>query len=214
MLKRKIEAKGIMVHLNTETVGISRRNHGMAVEFSDGRRINPGLVVVATGVRPNIALAQSADLAVNRGILVDDQLQCSKPGIYAIGECAEHRGVCYGLVEPAYDQARALAAHLAGRDVSYAGSVLATNLKVSGVNVFSAGDFLGRDGTEKIVLSDPGLGSYKKLVIADGRLTGAVLFGDTADGLWYLDQIRSGDSIEAIRDDIVFGRALAERQAA
>jgi nitrite reductase (NADH) large subunit len=98
--------------------------------------------------------------------------------------------------------------------VSYPGSVLATNLKVSGVNVFSAGDFLGVAGTEQIVLSDPGLGSYKKLIIADGRLTGAVLFGDTADGLWYLEHIRSGTSIEAIREDIVFGRALAERQAA
>jgi nitrite reductase (NADH) large subunit len=214
MLKRDIEAKGIAVHLNTETVRISRRNRGMAVEFKDGRRINSGLVVVATGVQPNVELAHTAGLAINRGILVDDHLQSSKRGIYAIGECAEHRGVCYGLVEPAYEQARALAVRLAGRDVAYPGSVLATNLKVSGVNVFSAGNFLGSAGTEQIVLSDPGLGSYKKLVIADGRLTGAVLFGDTADGLWYLDHIRSGASIEAIRDDIAFGRALAERQAA
>ena len=104
-----------------------------------------------------------------------------------------------------------LADRLAGRDARYAGSVLATNLKVSGVNVFSAGDFLGGDGTEEIVLSDPGLGLYKKLVIADGRLAGAVLFGDTADGLWYLDLIRSGADIESIRDDLAFGRALAER---
>ena len=125
----------------------------------------------------------------------------------------EHRGICCGLVEPAYEQARALAAHLAGEGGRYSGSVLATNLKVSGVNVFSAGDFLGLSSTEQIVLSDPGLGSYKKLVIADGRLTGAVLFGDTADGLWYLELIRSGASIEAIREDLMFGRALSRAAA-
>jgi nitrite reductase (NADH) large subunit len=150
-------------------------------------------------------------VAIGRGVMVDDRLQTSKAGIYAIGECAEHRGVCYGLVEPAYEQARTLAGHLAGDDSAYQGSVLATNLKVSGVSVFSAGDFLGSPGTEQIVLSDPGLGAYKKLVIAGDKLVGAVLFGDTADGLWYLDLIRKGTSIEAIRDDIMFGRALAER---
>jgi nitrite reductase (NADH) large subunit len=141
-------------------------------------------------------------------------MQTSRAGIYAIGECAEHRGVCYGLVEPAYEQARALAAHLAGNDARYSGSVLATNLKVSGVSVFSAGDFLGAPGTEQVVLSDPGLGIYKKLVISNGRLVGAVLFGDTIDGTWYLDLIRRGLPVEPIRDDLMFGRAMAERKAA
>ena len=150
---------------------------------------------------------------MKRGIVVDDALETNVAGIHAIGECAEHRGICYGLVEPAHEQARVLAERLAGRDARYPGSVLATNLKVSGVNVFSAGDFLGSDGTDEIVLSDPGLGIYKKLVIADGRLIGAVLFGDTADGLWYLDLIRSGADIDRIRDDLAFGRAFAERAA-
>ena len=159
-------------------------------------------------------LPDQAGLGLDRGILVDDHLQTSRPGIYAIGECAEHRGVCYGLVEPAYEQARALAAHLAGEKAHYPGSVLATNLKVSGVNVFSAGDFLGAPGTEQLVLLDQGLGTYKKLIVRDARLVGAVLFGDTVDGLWYLDLIRSGACIEAIRDDMMFGRALAEREAA
>ena len=211
MLRRAVEARGIDVHLNAETIGIRGDTRAAAVALNDGREIAADLVVVAAGIRPNVDLAQSADLSVNRGIVVDDRLQTSKAGIHAIGECAEHRGLCYGLVEPAYEQARVLAAHLAGEDVRYEGSVLATNLKVSGVNVFSAGDFLGCPGTEQIVLSDAGLGFYKKLVIAEGRLTGAVLFGDTADGLWYLDLIRSGASIEAFRDDIAFGRALAER---
>jgi nitrite reductase (NADH) large subunit len=214
MLKRTVEARGIAVHLNAETTGILGSHRAEAVALKEGRRIEADLVVVAAGIRPNIDLAHTADLVVDRGIVVDDHLQASKAGIYAIGECAEHRGICYGLVEPAYDQARALASHLAGEGGRYSGSVLATNLKVSGVNVFSAGDFLGASGTEQIVLSDPGFGSYKKLVIAGGRLAGVVLFGDTADGLWYLDLIRSGASIEAFRDDLVFGPALAERRAA
>ncbi|MDI1345614.1 MAG: FAD-dependent oxidoreductase [Pseudolabrys sp.] len=211
MLKAAVEAKGIAVHLNAETAAIKGHHRAEAVTLKDGRDIAADLVVVAAGIRANADLAQSAGLEVGRGIVVDDRMQTGKAGIYAIGECAEHRGICYGLVEPAYEQARVLASHLCGRQAHYDGSVLATNLKVSGVSVFSAGDFVGAPGTEQIVLSDPGLGSYKKLVIANGKLVGAVLFGDTADGLWYLELIRSCVSIAAIRDDLVFGRALAER---
>jgi nitrite reductase (NADH) large subunit len=214
MLKKEVEARGVAVLLNAETIAIRGKRRAESVVLKDGKQIQADLVVVAAGIRPNVELARTADLGINRGILVDDNLQTSRPGIYAIGECAEHRGVCYGLVEPAYEQARVLAAHLAGEELQYPGSVLATNLKVSGVNVFSAGNFLGAPNTEQLVFSDPGLGTYKKLVIAGDRLVGAVLFGDTADGLWYLDLIRSGVSIEAIRDDIIFGRALAERKAA
>src|SRR5262249_15794136 len=184
-----------------------------AVALRDGSIIPADAVVVAVGIRANAELARSAGLAVKRGIAVDDHLETNVAGIYAIGECAEHRGLCYGLVEPAYEQARVLAQRLAGENVSYPGSINATNLKVSGVHVFSAGDFLGAPGTEEIVLRDPGLGTYKKLVIADRRLIGAVLFGDTADGLWYLDLIRSGATIDSLRNDLVFGRALAERTA-
>lgn len=213
LLKRAVEARGITVHLEAETVGVRGKGRAEAVLLKDGRRLEADLVVVAAGIRPNIDLARTADLGIDRGILVDDHLQTSRPDIHAIGECAEHRGVCYGLVEPAYDQARALAAHLAGESVRYPGSVLATNLKVSGVNVFSAGDFFGAPGTESIVLTDPGLGTYKKLVIAGDRLTGAVLFGDTADGLWYLDLIRTAAPIAEIRDDLMFGRSLPRAAA-
>jgi len=166
-------------------------------------------VVFAAGIRPNTALARDAGLSVNRGVVVDDALQTSADGIFALGECAEHRGICYGLVEPAYEQARALAGHLAGRSAAYKGSVVATNLKVSGVSVFSAGDFLGSDGSESILLSDVKRGTYKKLVIADGRLTVAALIGDTSDALWYLEMIRAGKAIAGIRKDMMFGRALA-----
>jgi nitrite reductase [NAD(P)H] large subunit len=214
LLKVAIEAKGIPVHLGAETVRIAGRQRAEAVVLKDGRHLEADLVVIAAGTRPNIDLGRTADLAIDRGIVVDDHLQTSVPGIHAIGECAEHRGICYGLVEPAYEQARALAARLIGDDAHYRGSVLATNLKVSGVNVFSAGDFFGAPGTEAIVFSDAGLATYKKLVIANDRLVGAVLFGDTAEGLWYLDLIRSGQSVEKLRDDLMFGRAMAERKAA
>jgi nitrite reductase (NADH) large subunit len=214
LLKRELENRGVTVLLEAETARIEGRERVENVVLKDGRSLPVDLVVVAVGVRPNAELARSAGIEVNRGVLVNDRLETSLPGVHAIGECAEHNGVCYGLVEPAYEQARTLAAHLGGREASYPGSVLATNLKVSGVNVFSAGDFLGAPGTERIVFSDPGIGTYKKLVLSQGALKGAVLFGDTADGLWYLDLIRTGASVEKFRDDLMFGRALAERMAA
>jgi nitrite reductase (NADH) large subunit len=137
-------------------------------------------------------------------------MQTGTPGIFALGECAEHRGICYGLVEPAYEQARVLARHLAGAAAQYDGSVVATNLKVSGVSVFSAGDFIGVEGSEAIVLSDPRGGTYKKLVISQGCLTGAVLVGDVTDALWYLDLIRKRLPVAGIRNDMMFGRRLLE----
>jgi nitrite reductase (NADH) large subunit len=215
MLKRAVEAKGIAVRLEADTARIIGDGRVEAVELRDGSIIPADAVVVAVGIRANAELARAAGLAVKRGIAVDDHLETNVAGIHAIGECAEHRGHCYGLVEPAYEQAQFLARRLAGERAIYPGSVLATNLKVSGVNVFSAGDFLGTtDGAEEIVLSDPAVSVYKKLVIAQDRLLGAVLFGDTADGAWYLDLIRSGASIARLRDDLVFGRALATRAAA
>jgi nitrite reductase (NADH) large subunit len=214
MLKSAVEAKGIEVILNADTAEIS--GHGIVdgVVLKDGRRIEANAVVVAIGIRPSVDLARNAGLNVNRGIVVDDAMETSIAGIHAIGECAEHRGLVYGLVEPAYEQARVLADGLTGGSARYPGSVLATNLKVSGVNVFSAGDFIGAPGTEEIILSDPGVGTYKKFIIAEGHLVGVVLFGDTADGLWYLDLIRSGEPIEPFRDDLAFGRALVERPPA
>ena len=215
MLQRAVEARGIAVRLQAQTARISGNGRVEGVELRDGTAIAADAVVVAVGIRANAALARTAGLEVGRGIVVDDHLETNAAGVHAIGECAEHRGCCYGLVEPAYEQAQLLARRLAGERASYPGSVLATNLKVSGVNVFSAGDFLGATAeAEEIVLSDPAAGVYKKLVIAHGRLVGAVLFGDTADGLWYLDLIRTGSPVARLRDDLVFGRALATRTAA
>jgi nitrite reductase [NAD(P)H] large subunit len=209
LLKTLVERKGIRILLNASTKCIHGDGHVEAVELADGSRIEADAVIFAAGIRPNVSLAKDAGLAVNRGIAVNDVMQTSSPDIFALGECAEHRGICYGLVEPAYEQARALALHLAGKNVAYQGSIVSTNLKVSGVSVFSAGDFIGGDGSESLLLSDPRRGTYKKLVIADGRLTGAVLIGDTVDALWYLELIRSREKIAAIRTDMMFGRSLA-----
>ena len=202
------------MRLEADTARIIGDRRVEPVELRDGSIIPADAVVVAVGIRANAELARAAGLAVKRGIAVDDHLETSVAGIHAIGECAEHRGLCYGLVEPAYEQARFLARRLAGERATYPGSVLATSLKVSGVNVFSAGDFRGTTaGAEEIVLSDPAIGVYKKLVITRSTPRRG-LFGDTADGPWYLDLIRSGTSIARLRDDLVFGRALATRAAA
>ena len=209
LLKTLVERKGIRILLNASTKCIHGDGHVEAVELADGSRIEADAVIFAAGIKPNIALAKDAGIAVNRGIVVNDVMQTASPDIFALGECAEHRGTSYGLVEPAYEQARVLARHLAGRPAAYQGSVVSTNLKVSGVSVFSAGDFMGGEGSENLVLSDRRRGTYKKLVIADGRLTGAVLIGDTVDALWYLELIRNRDKVAAIRTDMMFGRALA-----
>jgi nitrite reductase (NADH) large subunit len=209
LLKSLVEPKGIDVLLNANTTRILGEIRVEGVELTDGHRIEADAVIFAAGIWPNIALARDAGIAVNRGVIVDDHLQTDTPDIFALGECAEHRGICYGLVEPAYEQARVLAQHLAGRTAAYDGSVVATNLKVSGVSVFSAGDFLGIDGSESIVLSDVRRGTYKKLVISDGRLTGAVLVGEVGDALWYLELIRVRESVARIRKDMMFGRSAA-----
>ena len=209
LLKSMVERKGIKVLLNASTAHIHGETRVEGVELADGRRIEADAVIFAAGIRPNIALAREAGIPVNRGVLVDDVMQTGTPDIFALGECAEHRGVCYGLVEPAYEQARVLARHLAGDAAMYGGSVVATNLKVSGVSVFSAGDFMGVDGGETILLNDARGGTYKKLVISDGRLIGAVLIGDVADALWYLELIRGREPIAGIRKAMMFGRSLA-----
>ncbi|MDB5650822.1 MAG: assimilatory nitrate reductase beta subunit [Hyphomicrobiales bacterium] len=218
LLRVDMERRGMDVHLGAQTSAIVGTDRVEGVLLGDGTMLPADMVVMAVGIRPQAELAKAAGLAVERGIVVDDVLATSDPRIHALGECAQHRGIAYGLVEPAYEQARVLAAHMCGTSSAYHGSLTATNLKVSGVSVFSAGDFLGEAGTQSIILRDPGLRSYKKLVLArdEGvtRLVGCVLFGDTQDGLWYFDMIKAGTPIDALRDDLVFGRMLTEKRAA
>src|SRR5205814_6313829 len=166
LLKSLVERKGINILLNANTARIHGETRVEGVELADGRRIEADAVIFAAGIRPNVALAKEAGISVNRGVVVDDCLQTGAPDIFALGECAEHRGICYGLVEPAYEQARVLARYLAGGAASYGGSVVATNLKVSGVSVFSAGDFMGGEGCEAILHTDVSHGTYKQLVIS------------------------------------------------
>src|SRR3982075_3759188 len=209
ILKSLVERKGIKILLNANTARLHGATRVEGVELADGRRIDADAVIFAAGIRPNVTLAKDAGITVNRGIVVDDCLQTGATDIFALGECAEHRGICYGLGEPALQKGRVLAQHLAGRAASYGGSVVATNLKVSGVSVFSAGDFIGADGSESIVLNDARGGTYKKLVISRGCLTGAVLIGDVTNALWYLELIRKRLPIAGIRKDMMFGRLLA-----
>lgn len=223
LLQQALEARGIRFRLNEQTEELLDYGSGRvcAVQFKSGDTIPADLVVMAAGIRPNTELAEKAGLPCNRGILVDDCLQTFDPRIYAVGECANHRGIAYGLVAPLFEQAQVCANHLAMLGTArYQGSVISTKLKVTGIDLFSAGDFMGGDGTETITLSDPIGSVYKKLVIKDDVLVGGCLYGDTLDGSWYFQQIREGVDIGRMRDHLMFGRAsleaagLAEKDAA
>jgi len=209
MLQKNLEARGLKFLLEKQTEQLVGKNSRVvAVRFKDGQEILADLVVMAVGIRPNVALAESAGIHCNRGVAVNDTMQTYDPRIYAVGECVAHRGVSYGLVAPLFEMAKVCANHLAllgyGR---YVGSTVSTKLKVTGIDLFSAGDFSGAEGAEEIVLSDPVGGVYKKLVIRDNKLEGAVLYGDTADGAWYFQLLREGRCIGAIRDHLMFGQA-------
>ena len=219
MLQASLEAKGLKFLLGKQTEMLiaapDGRNAGRvgAVRFKDGAQIPADLVVMAAGIRPNTALAESAGLYCNRGIVVTDTLQTYDPKIYAVGECAAHRGTAYGLVAPLFEQAKVCANHLAQHGIGrYQGSVTSTKLKVTGIDVFSAGNFTGQSGdggTEDIVLHDKAGGIYKRLVIEKDKLIGAVLYGDTADGGWYFQLLKEGRDISALRDHLMFGDAFA-----
>ncbi|MCW3481323.1 nitrite reductase large subunit NirB [Neisseriaceae bacterium JH1-16] len=210
LLQKSLEERGLAFLLGKQTAELVDDGAGSvaAVRFRDGGEAPADLVVMAVGIRPNATLAESAGLYCNRGIVVSDALQTFDPRIYAVGECVSHRGVAYGLVAPLFEQAKVCANHLAQLGIGqYKGSVLSTKLKVTGIDLFSAGDFIGGDGTEDIVLSDPAGGVYKKLVIKDDKLVGACLYGDTADGAWYFKLLREGRTISDLRDTLMFGES-------
>lgn len=209
LLKKAIEKRGIAVLTAANTTAILGTDKAEAVKLEDGRTLAADLVVMAVGIRPSAALARAAGLEVKRGILVDDHLATSDPAIFALGECVEHRGACYGLVAPLYEMAKVLAAGLAGASTEgYRGSVTATKLKVTGVDLFSAGDFSEGDEKDEVVLRDPARGVYKRAILRDDRLVGAVLYGDTADGAWYFDLIKTGADVSKIRDTLIYGQAF------
>lgn len=215
LLKQALERRGLRFLLDARTSGILGEERVTGVCFQDGSQIPADLVVMTAGVRPNTALAQSAGLRCERAILVDDTLQTYDPRIYAVGECVQHRNATFGLVAPIWDQARVCAAHLAGAGHRrYIQQATATKLKVTGVDLYSAGDFLGGEASENLVLRDPRRGVYKRLVLEDGCLVGAVLYGDVQDGPWYFDLIQRRASVGAMRQRLLFGRAQCEALAA
>ncbi len=216
MLQAALERRGLAFRLNEQTEAFLGDELGQvqAVQFKGGAVIDADLVVMAAGIRPNMELAAQSGLPCDRGILVNDTLQTYDPRVYAIGECASHRGIAYGLVAPLFEQARVCANHLAQLGFArYQGSVISTKLKVTGIDLFSAGDFLGGEDTESIILSDPLGGIYKKLVIKNDVLVGACLYGDTADGNWYLQQIRENRGIDTIRNHLMFGEQTTDEAA-
>ena len=210
MLQKSLEAKGLEFALEAMTTELVAGESGRVSELvlKDGRRIPADLVVMAAGIRPNTALAESAGIHCERGISVNDTLQTFDPRIYAVGECANHRGTAYGLVAPLFEQAKVCANHLAMFGIGrYEGSVTSTKLKVTGIDVFSAGDFSGGEGTEDIVLHDPGAGVYKRVVLKDDKILGAVMYGDTKDGAWYFQMLKDEQNVAEIRDHLLFGNA-------
>jgi nitrite reductase (NADH) large subunit len=209
LLRKSLEERGLRFEMGAQTEALIPDKDGrvMAVRFKNGREIPADLVVMAAGIRPNTALAESANIHCQRGIVVSDTLQTiTDARIYAVGECAAHRGIAYGLVAPLFEQGKVCATHLAQFGIGrYTGSQTSTKLKVTGIDLFSAGDFMGGEGCEDIVLSDPYAGVYKKLVIRDDKLVGACLYGDTADGSWYFKLLRDGRSVADIRERLMFG---------
>ncbi|MGH8530212.1 MAG: nitrite reductase small subunit NirD [Nevskiales bacterium] len=220
LLKASLEQRGLTFLMEAQTAEIvsgvvagtvsnEEEPRVVGVRFNDGKQIQADLVVMAVGITPNIELAQKLGLRCDRGVLVNDTLQTFDPRIYAVGECVQHRNATYGLVAPLWDQARVCATHLAQLGHSrYSGSITATKLKVTGIDLFSAGDFVGGEDSEDLVYKDSRRGVYKRLVVKDGKLIGAVLYGDVKDGNWYFELIKKGTAIGAVRDRLVFGQSF------
>lgn len=213
LLKQNLEKLGINIELSANSQTILGNDNVTGLQLKSGKILPANMVVMAAGIRPNIELAQAANLPCERAILVDDTLQTYDPAIYAVGECAQHRGQCYGLVSPLWEQAPVCAAQLAEQGHRhYAGSITATTLKVSGVNLYSAGNFMPNENDENyqtLVYHDHAQACYKKLVIQDNKLVGTVLYGDAADGPWYFELIQSGQNISAAREKLIFGQHYA-----
>jgi len=210
LLVSELESRGLKVLTGANTKAILGDGKVSGLELDDGRTLDCSLVVMAVGIKPNVTLAREVGLDIGRGVQVDDLLRTSAPDIFAVGECVEHRGATYGLVAPLFEMGKILGASLTGdADASFAGSVTSTKLKVTGVDVFSAGDFSGGEGTEDIVFRDGARGVYKRLVLRDDKIEGAVLYGDAADGAWYVQMMKDGVNISDLRDTLVFGQAYA-----
>jgi nitrite reductase (NADH) large subunit len=209
LLENEFVKRGITVRTKADTHSIMGDTHVTGVKLKDETEIPCDIVVMAVGIRPSSALAKTAGIEVNRGIVVNDQLITNDPDVFALGECAEHRGNVYGLVAPLYEMARTIAETLVGNDAAYTGSVMSTKLKVTGVDLYSGGDFAEAKDREEIVLRDASRGIYKRVVLKDNRIIGVVLYGDTSDGPWFFDKLKKGEDISVDREMLIFGQAYA-----
>ncbi|SEO90281.1 nitrite reductase large subunit NirB [Aquisalimonas asiatica] len=208
-LQQSLEERGMRFRMEAQTSEIVGDENGIeTVRFKDGSEEAADLVVMAVGIKPNKELAEKAGLYCERGVVVSDTMQTFDPSVYAVGECVQHRGTCYGLVAPLFEQAKVCANHLAGYGFRlYEGSVTSTKLKVTGVDLFSAGEFQDDERVENIVYQDPHAGVYKKVCVKDDRIVGTVLYGDTGDGTWYFQLLKDGTSVADFRDSLLFGQA-------
>ncbi len=206
LLRGELERRGLKFRMAAETTHLCGEVHVTGVRLADGSELPADLVVMAVGVQPNIELARAAGLPCDRGLLVDDTMLTNDPAVYAIGECVQHRGRTFGLVAPLLEQARVCATYLAERGTrGYRTSLQSTQLKVNGIDVFSAGNCDARPGSESLVLRDPKRGIYKRLVIEQDKIRGAMLYGDVRDGGWYLDLMKERRNIRSFRDELLFG---------
>jgi NAD(P)H-dependent nitrite reductase small subunit len=211
LLKDSLEKRGLKFRMPAKTTEICGTARVTGVKFDDGSTLDADLVVMAVGIRPNVDLAHAAGLRCDRGVLVDDTMLTYDPSIYAVGECVQHRNSTYGLVAPLFEQAKVCATHLAEFGIGrYAGTIPSTQLKVTGIDLFSAGDFIGSARSEALVLRDAKRGIYKRVVIENNKVRGAVLYGDVKDGPWYFELIAEGRDVGALRDKLLFGSAVAE----
>jgi len=212
LLEMALLDRGVISVLNAQSQCILGDSHVQGLQLQDGRILRASLIVMAVGIRPCVEPAKSAGLHVEHGIVVDDQMRTADPAIFAVGECVQHRGTCYGLVAPIWEMCRTLADVLTGADPTsrYCGSTLATRLKVSGIDLFSAGRFSGGEDCEDIILRDPARGIYKRLVMQDDQVVGTVLIGDASDSAWYAELIEHGQDTTSLRNLLIFGQATAQ----
>jgi len=208
LLKKSLEDRGLNFLMEANTECILGKDKVEKVKFKDGSEIYADLVVMAVGIKPNFDLAEKSGIHCERGIVVNDTMQTFDPRIYSVGECVQHRGIAYGLVAPLFEMAKVCANHLAKHGIGiYEGTVTSTKLKVTGIDLFSAGDFTGNDDTEELVFQDAARGVYRKIIVQDNKIKGAVMYGDTIDGTWYFDLMREQTDISDFRENLLFGQA-------
>lgn len=208
LLQRELEGRGIKVICEAHTNAILGKDRVEAVTLEDGTVIGADIVVMAAGIRPETRIATEAGLHVARGIAVDDAMRTSDPDIFAVGECVEHDDVVYGLVAPLYDMAKVLARTLTGQKARFVTPAVSTKLKVTGVDLFSVGDFADGDDREEIVFRDPARGVYKRIILQEDRIIGVVMYGDTDDSSWFFGLLKSAEDISDMRDTLIFGPAF------